>query len=222
MLTAGSRPRPSAVLWDLGGVLVEMDWNSASVYWEPRLGLQEGDLLRCLFGGNDDTVLVGRVDEDEWWQVVAQRIGASSREVQALRTDLGRREAFDYELLQVIRDLRGIAKQAVVSNAWGGTRERLRIMEVDQLFDEIVISAEVGIAKPAAKIFQIAWDRLRLSPTDCAFIDDTLENVEAAAALGMHGHLHQSSPAYRGLAPSSLRGSLISPRAHRRPGRSNS
>jgi putative hydrolase of the HAD superfamily len=163
------------------------------MYWEPRLGLQEGDLLRCLFGGSDDTVLVGRFSEDEWWQVVAQRIGAPSHDVQALRADLRRREAFDYELLQVVRDLRRIARQAVVSNAWGGTSERLRTMEVDQLFDEIVISAEVGVAKPAPRIFQIACNRLRLSPSDCTVIDDTLENVEAAGALGMHGHVHRSS-----------------------------
>ena len=170
-----------------------MDWHSASVYWEPRLGLQEGDLLRCLFGGNDDTVLVGRVTEDEWWHVVARRLGAASHDVQALRADLRRREALDHELLQVVRDLRRSARQAVLSNAWGGARERLRRMEVDRLFDEIVISAEVGIAKPAPRIFQIAWDRLRLSPSDCAFIDDTLENVEAAAALGIRGHVHRSS-----------------------------
>jgi putative hydrolase of the HAD superfamily len=192
-VSSGATVSPSAVVWDLGGVLISMDWPAAAAHWEPRLGLRTGDLLRCLFGGNDNTVLIGKVSEDEWWDTIAQRIGTSLRDVQVLRADLSQREAFDAELLQVVRDLRPIARQAIVSNSWGGTRERLRVSGVDHLFDEIVISAEVGAAKPAREIYQTAWERLRLPPSSCLLIDDTIENVAAAAALGMTGYVHRSA-----------------------------
>ena len=56
--------------------------------------------------------------------------------------------------------------------------------------DELVISAEVGCAKPGAEIFRIALDRLGLGPGDALFIDDTPGHVDAATALGMRGHVH--------------------------------
>jgi putative hydrolase of the HAD superfamily len=186
----GSR-LPAAVIWDLGGVLLEMDWTGLAADWEPRFGLPEGGLLRCLFGGNDDTVLVGRMPEEEWWEVVRQRLGASPGDLLALRADLHSRECPNSELLQVVRDLRGSTKLAIASNAWSGMRERLGARGIDLLFDQIVISAEVGVAKPDTRIFEIALERLRLPATRCIFIDDTVEHVEAASAIGMAGYLHR-------------------------------
>jgi putative hydrolase of the HAD superfamily len=184
-------PTPTAVLWDLGGVLLDMDWTGVAADWEPRFELPAGGLLRCLFGGNDDTVLIGRVPEEKWWEVVRQRLGVSAGDLLALRADLDRRERPDFELLQVVRDLGGRTKQGIVSNAWGGMRERLSAQGINLLFDEIVISAEVGVAKPDTRIFEIALEQLRVPATRCIFIDDTVENVEAASSLGMAGYLHR-------------------------------
>jgi putative hydrolase of the HAD superfamily len=123
-------------------------------------------LLRALFSGNDDTVLVGRVSEEEWWEVVRQRLETSTAEIHELRSDLQRRGHVDGELLQFVRDVGDGVKQALVSNAWPGMRVRLSAGGLDGLFDEIVISAEVGAAKPMPKIFEIAGERLAVPPED--------------------------------------------------------
>lgn len=183
----------SAVLWDLGGVLLHTDWVDAAGRWEPRFGLPRGGLLRALFSENDDTVLVGRVSEEEWWEVVRQRLETSTAEIHELRSDLQRREHVDEELLQFVREVGDGVKQALVSNAWPGMRARLSARGLDGLFDEIVISAEVGAAKPMPKIFAIAVERLAVPPSRCIFVDDAIENVEAAAALGIVGYLHRRS-----------------------------
>jgi len=59
-------------------------------------------------------------------------------------------------------------------------------------FDYVCFSAEVHLAKPEAAIFQTCLDVVRSKPPECLFIDDRVENVEAARALGMQA-LHFTS-----------------------------
>ncbi len=60
-------------------------------------------------------------------------------------------------------------------------RERVR-----DLFQEILISAEVGWRKPRPEIFQIAMDRMQLEPAEALFIGDSLEiDVAGAKQIGM-------------------------------------
>lgn len=64
-----------------------------------------------------------------------------------------------------------------------------RVLEregVRDLFQEILISAEVGWRKPRREIFQIALDRMRLDPAEALFIGDSLEiDVAGAKQIGM-------------------------------------
>jgi 2-haloacid dehalogenase len=53
-------------------------------------------------------------------------------------------------------------------------------------FDDMVISAEIGIAKPDVRIYQAAMQNLHVLPPESIFLDDTLRNVEAARNIGMH------------------------------------
>jgi len=52
-------------------------------------------------------------------------------------------------------------------------------------FDRIVISGEVGLAKPDPALFRLALDRCGLAPATTLFIDDMPANVDAARALGL-------------------------------------
>jgi len=53
------------------------------------------------------------------------------------------------------------------------------------LFDEYVLSYEVGYIKPDPRIYQIAVDKAEVSPNECLFIDDRRENIEAARQRGI-------------------------------------
>ncbi len=52
-------------------------------------------------------------------------------------------------------------------------------------FDAVVISCEVGLAKPDPRIFRLCLERLGLPPHETLFVDDRLDNVEAAARVGL-------------------------------------
>ena len=64
---------------------------------------------------------------------------------------------------------------------------------------DVVVSGEVGVAKPDARAFEIACERAGMAPGELLFVDDFRPNVEAAQALGFHVH-HFTDPA--GLRPS--------------------
>ena len=62
------------------------------------------------------------------------------------------------------------------------------------LFEDVVMSAEVGLIKPDPRIYAHAIRRCRLAPARTVFVDDLRANVDAAAAAGMHA-LHFTTPA---------------------------
>ncbi len=53
-------------------------------------------------------------------------------------------------------------------------------------FDAFYLSHEINYRKPDAAIFKFVMENHDLKPEQCLFIDDTKENTEAAASLGMH------------------------------------
>ena len=54
-------------------------------------------------------------------------------------------------------------------------------------FEDIVVSGELKLIKPDAEIYQTLLDRQPIAPEQAIFIDDVLENVKGAQALGIHG-----------------------------------
>lgn len=53
-------------------------------------------------------------------------------------------------------------------------------------FDAFYLSHEINFRKPDAGIYEFVLKESNLNPEECLFIDDTRENTEAAAALGIH------------------------------------
>jgi putative hydrolase of the HAD superfamily len=77
---------------------------------------------------------------------------------------------------------------AIVSNMGDSVHEYM-VRELDWLsrFDVLVWSYQLGIAKPDRAIYFYALQELGTRPEDTLFIDDKVENVDAAVALGMKG-----------------------------------
>lgn len=76
---------------------------------------------------------------------------------------------------------------ALLSNSWGNSYDR---GGWEELFDVVVISGEVGMRKPEARIFELTASRLALPAGACVLVDDLPWNVEGARAVGMGAVLH--------------------------------
>lgn len=59
--------------------------------------------------------------------------------------------------------------------------------EITKLFDGIVFSAPIKMAKPQPEIYKHLFHTYHLSPADCFFLDDKPENIRAAKKVGMDG-----------------------------------
>lgn len=182
-----------AALFDLGGVLFKLDIEGMCDRWRDRLGMTAQQILNAMYGGNDDQALTGAMPEDEWWDIVAGRLRISAEECRAFQKDFAFYEQMDADLAAFVASLRGRVRTAFVSNAWSNTRSYLEERGALELVDELICSAEVGVAKPDPRIFEIACERLEVEAHEAVLVDDMETHVEAARALGLHGILYRST-----------------------------
>ena len=99
----------------------------------------------------------------------------------------------DAEMRTLIDRLRASrrVKLGLLSNANRGFTERLRARGVASLFDDVVVSADVGLAKPDPAIFRLAAERLGVVPEACLMIDDQAQHVAGAQVAGLRAQLHE-------------------------------
>ena len=62
-------------------------------------------------------------------------------------------------------------------------------------FDGVLVSGEEGVVKPDPEIFRLLTERFDLEPARTLFIDDRIENTDAAARLGFYSHRFTSAAA---------------------------
>jgi len=90
------------------------------------------------------------------------------------------------DVLQALEMLRSRGlKLAVISNWDERLRPLLHSLELDRYFEEIVISCEVGAAKPSVMIFSRTAEALKLSPSEILHVgDDAIADVGGAHGAG--------------------------------------
>jgi putative hydrolase of the HAD superfamily len=100
------------------------------------------------------------------------------------------------QMLDLVRSLRRAGlRTALLSNSWGTSAFAYPRHLFSELFDVVVISAEVGMRKPEERIFRHTAALLGLQPQECVFIDDVQANVTAAQAIGLAAVHHQEPAA---------------------------
>jgi glucose-1-phosphatase len=177
-----------AVFFDLGGVIVRTEYQTPRERLAERLGMEYDDLNRIVFDSETgQQASVGAITSLQHWEAVLKRLKRPYEEMTAIRDEFFAGDIVDRGLLNFIRSLRGKYKTGIISNAWSDLRENLTREKMDDAFDHIIISAEVGVAKPEAKIFQIALKQAEVSPNEAVFVDDFYINIEGCEKVGMKG-----------------------------------
>jgi putative hydrolase of the HAD superfamily len=185
-----------AVIFDFGGVLVRTQSQARRDSWARRLNLPVAELNDIVFGAeNGHAEQLGQWSEDEHWDWVGRRIGLSGDSLARFRRHFFAADAVDAELLDQIDRLRAAGYHlGLLSNAGGGARRIFEQYGVLNHFDSVTISAEEGVMKPDPRIYRIALARAGVAPEEALFVDDVIENVEAARTLGMQA-IHFQDPA---------------------------
>lgn len=177
------------LVFDYGGVLWDMRWDVTREL-EREHGLQERAIPDTLYGSEAwRQVEVGAGDREAWLLGAHRELEiAAGRALPPLHQHWRERQHLIAPNIDLIRRLRPPYRTAVLSNADDTLRRRLTDAHgIIDLFDEVVVSADVGMAKPDPRIYELAARRLGLPPSACVFIDDLERNVRAAREAGMHG-----------------------------------
>jgi putative hydrolase of the HAD superfamily len=187
-----------AIFWDLGGVIVRTFDRSGREHWEEQLGLPTYGLEKLVFRGEMGVkASIGEAEDEDIWRWVAEQLGLDEQQRDQLMRDFFRGDRVDEQLVDQIRAQKTDYKTGLISNAWPSLRPAMENeWHIADAFHDLVISAEVGLAKPDPRIYQLALERLAVRPDQAVFIDDFIENVEGAQAVGMYAiHFKNSEQA---------------------------
>jgi epoxide hydrolase-like predicted phosphatase len=181
-----------ALLVDFGGVLTTDIWSSFATFCEQR-GLDAG-AAKQLFRENPDALAAlrgletGEIEADDFERRFAELLGTEPEGlVEGLFAGLQPAEP----MIEAVRRAREAGvPTGLISNSW--------VMdhytdEIRALFDQVVISAEVGLHKPQPEIYRLAAERLGVATEDCVIVDDLRENCAGAEAVGMTAVLHRDA-----------------------------
>jgi epoxide hydrolase-like predicted phosphatase len=177
-----------AFFFDLGGVVVRTEYQAPREHLAERLNTTYEDLYRIVFESETSRLAsIGQTTTEAHWEAVTRKLGRPVAEAPAIRTEFFAGDVLDIELLAFIRSLRPRFKTGVISNAWPDLRQYLVDHKAADAFDDLVVSAEVGIMKPDPRIYRMALERTGVTAGESVFLDDTAANVDAARKLGMRG-----------------------------------
>jgi HAD superfamily hydrolase (TIGR01509 family) len=176
-----------AVLFDFGGVLVRMVDDRPRLKLAEQLGVSLSHLDDLVFFSESaHKASRGEISVRMHWEAVRVSLGIQPQDMPGFLQQYWSADDVNWELLEYIRQLHPGYKVGLVSNAWDDLRQTMHTRwDIDGLFDEMIISAEVGLVKPDPRIFHLAAQRLGIAPEEAVFIDDMLDNIEAARREGM-------------------------------------
>jgi epoxide hydrolase-like predicted phosphatase len=176
-----------AVIFDFGGVLVRMvdDRPRLKLAEQLRVPLSTLDNL-VFFSDSAQKASKGEIKVGQHWKAVGEALGMQPEDMPDFLERYWSADDVNWELLDFIGSLHPHYRVGLLSNAWDDLRQTMHTRwNIDGLFDELIISAEVGITKPDPRIFHLAVERLSVRPAEAVFIDDILINVEAAREQGL-------------------------------------
>lgn len=189
----GDLPRGlRAVLFDFGGVLTTSPFEAFSNY-EAANGLPAG-FIRSLNAVDHHNNAWARLERSEI--TVAEFIVAFEKEAAAAGQRIDGAAVLGLlggeirpAMLAAVRACRERYLVGLLTNNYLGEQAARdpggQLEAVLDLFDEVVESSKIGVRKPEPAFFEIACDRLGITPSEAVFLDDLGVNLKPARAMGM-------------------------------------
>jgi epoxide hydrolase-like predicted phosphatase len=138
----------------------------------------------------------GKLSYEDFWNEVLTPLGMTDRLKQQkfIERLFEGRDKVHPDMDRLVRELRPHYQLAILSNTF---RIEMESWIADAhglvgMFDTVVSSAKVGMAKPEPEIYQLTLDRLNVQPGEALFIDDLVRNTNAAEALGIPSIVFES------------------------------
>ena len=176
------RPTPSAVVFDMGGVLVELGPLDELL---GGVGLDVAEFWpRWLTSPSVRDFEMGRCDATEFGDRLIDELGLSIGADEVVERLAAWPRGLYPGAAELVAELEVTTGLLSNTNAlhWDTQRDAERLR---QMFDRTYLSYELGLAKPDREIFDLVVADLGMAATEIVFLDDNQINVDGALAVGI-------------------------------------
>ena len=183
------------VIFDLGGVLVRTDNPEPRRLLAEKFEMTYDDLSALVYGCESAELATrGAITAEVHKETVLKELGLPAGTFTSFGDEFWAGDSLDSQLVEFIQGLQGEYTTALLSNAWDDLRQCVvDVWQIENAFDRLVISAEIGLVKPDLAIYQWLISQLELEPSQAVFVDDFPHNVEGAQAAGLQA-IHFRTP----------------------------
>lgn len=196
-----------AVLFDLGGVLIDIDYHATERAFE-QLGVSDFKERYTQLAQNElfDRFECGEISPQHFVNLVlpfAQSGTSPNQVVAAWNAMLG---SFPLEKISLLERLSTTTPLFMLSNtnelhwievkrAW----QKVTTQPMQHFFSAIYLSHEIGKRKPHPETFIWVCEQMGFEPADVLFIDDSPQHIEGATQAGLQVHYYQDAAAFYAL-----------------------
>ena len=177
-----------AVIFDCFGVVYKDNLGEAYAHFGGDIQ-KDGELIGKIFFDASKGTIPSATD------VITKHLGIRKEEWEGYQAEVS---GFNEELLVYIDELRESYKVSMLSNIGKkGLVHHMDYSVLERHFDDVVESYKVGFAKPEARVYEIAADRLGVRLDECVFIDDREHYLEGATHVGMQTILYKDFKSFK-------------------------
>ncbi len=129
----------------------------------------------------------GKIKSDDEMNVFIQSVTKKNIPTEKIINLIIEKNTIPKEHIDVVKELKEKYRVAILSNNVRGWIDRvIKNYNIEGLFDELIISSEVGIRKPNPLIYFRALEKLSVLPKETIFIsDEVADDLVTATGLGM-------------------------------------
>ncbi|WBU38233.1 HAD family hydrolase [Homoserinibacter sp. YIM 151385] len=192
------------VVFDYGEVISRSPDEHDRARLEAVAGIDEAgrDAFWSAYWARREPLDHGRVTVPEYWAQVAADLGTAFRAAKVHElwvADFRGWISVEPGTLDLLEELReGGTRMALLSNAGFDFGDPFRRSPMGSYFERVFVSAEMGLVKPDPEIYRVTARELGVELPEMVFVDNKAENVDAAVALGVRGHVFTSPEGLRG------------------------
>lgn len=170
-----------AIVFDCFGVLTSDTWQTFLDNLPPTADADKAREVHRAYNS-------GQISKDECSKQIELATGRQFTEVEDQSSEIEKNQA----LLSYISELRQRHyKIGLLSNASSNwVREEFLTPDEQALFDDFVLSYELGLVKPEARLFAVTAERLGVKPAEAVLVDDKKSFCEEAQKSGMKAVLY--------------------------------
>ena len=183
-----------AILFDFDGVIRQ--WDESDLWtFETEANIERGTVFAVAFSKELHAPLTrGELTwaqwKDETERILVESHGAFIRPI--VRRFFAFEGRIDLNMVKLIKQLPKNLRLGILTNNHDRFEEYLQRVGVAELFDAVINTHRIGVAKPEKLAYQKAVSHLSVEPQNCLFIDDVEGNVDGGEAAGLKCHHFQN------------------------------